>query len=142
MPLPPLTGSLLAPHFETALPLLTSCLDDDNTETRLLTCGMLAVALDRLGAGRITDGWTRTLYPELLKRLDDASDAVRIKSADPIISLIRCFHYSSTYSAEANMDKTNYQYFLRGLLVHLDDPAPEIQQAASHSSRHTHCNLG
>ena len=28
-----------------------------------------------------------------------------------------------------NLDKSNYQYLLRGLLVHLDDPSPEIQQA-------------
>jgi hypothetical protein len=31
------------------------------------------------------------------------------------------------YASEANFDKTNYQYLLRGLLVHLDDPSPEIQ---------------
>ena len=26
----------------------------------------------------------------------------------------------------ANFDRTNFQYLLRGLLVHLDDPSPEI----------------
>ena len=69
------------------------------------------------------------MYPELLKRLDDASDDVRVRACAPICSLFRSMDYQELWSDEHNFDKTNFQYFLRGLLVHLDDPSPEIQQA-------------
>ena len=38
-------------------------------------------------------------------------------------------NYSQVWSETANFDKANYQYLLRGLLVHLDDPSPDIQGA-------------
>ena len=72
---------------------------------------------------------TRALYPQLLKRLDDASDSVRILSCEPISSLLAAANYSRDWAANANLDKANFQFLLRGLLVHLDDPSPEIQQA-------------
>jgi len=129
LPLPYVNGALLAEHMEAALPLLRTCLEDDNAQTRRLSCGLLAVALPRLGPSRLTHDWVRALYPELLKRLDDASDVIRLESCAPLVALMQSANYSAVYAAGANLDKTNYQYFLRGLLVHLDDPSPEIQQA-------------
>ena len=73
----------------------------------------------------------RALYPELLKRLDDASDGVRLTCCEPLAALLAAASYSPTYAAGANLNKTNLQYFLRGLLVHLDDPAAEIQRAVA-----------
>ena len=71
----------------------------------------------------------RKLYPELLKRLDDASDDVRLTACGPLSALFRAMEYAQIWTEAHNFDKTNYQYLLRGLLVHLDDPSPEIQQA-------------
>ena len=45
----------------------------------LTVTSTLAPTLTQLGAARLTEANTRALYPELLKRLDDASDSVRLK---------------------------------------------------------------
>ena len=37
--------------------------------------------------------------------------------------------YKAVWTESCNFDKANYQYLVRGLLVHLDDPSPEIQSA-------------
>jgi len=132
VPLPHLSGAVLSAHLDDALPLFTSILDDDNSETRRLSCDIFASALPRLTAAALTSDTVRKLYPEMLKRLDDASDAIRLKVCTAILALVGCFSYSAIYASSSNLDKTNYQYFLRGLLVHLDDPSPQIQHAVSH----------
>ena len=125
-----ITAEQLAQQTEGALPVLISSLDDDNVETRGLTCTVLTHALRRLGpAGLLTSENVRALYPELLKRLDDASDDVRMRVCEPLLALIAAFRYSSVHADGANFDRTNFQYLLRGLLVHLDDASPDIQQA-------------
>ena len=52
------------------------------------------------------------------------------------------FAYSTTLNAArtlgielaaASMDKSNFQFLLRGILVHLDDPAADIQQVIFHT---------
>ena len=71
------------------------------------------------------------LFPfssQLLKRLDDASDEVRIEACAPLIAFLRTLNYSAVWDQTANFDKSNLQYLLRGLLVHLDDPSREIQE--------------
>jgi len=40
---------------------------------------------------------------------------------------IRVVRYSASWSEAHNFDRTNFGYMLQGLLVHLDDPNPEIQ---------------
>ena len=116
--------------IESGLPVLLSCLDDDNAETRGLSCETIGQVLRQLGAARLTEANTRALYPELLKRLDDASDSVRLKVCAPLVDFLHATNYSTNYSSDgANFDRTNFQYLLRGLLVHLDDASAEIQQA-------------
>ena len=124
------TAEQLAEQTEGALPVLISSLDDDNVETRGLTCAVLTHVLRRLGPAKLlTSENVRALYPELLKRLDDASDDVRMRVCEPLLALIAALRYSSTHADGANFDRTNFQYLLRGLLVHLDDANPDIQQA-------------
>jgi dynein assembly factor 5 len=129
VPLPSLTAPQLEAQLEDALPVLHSTLDDDNVETRRLCCGVVESVLEKLGPHRVESERARKLYPELLKRLDDASDAVRLAVCPTFIALIGAMNYSQQWSEDRNFDKTNFQYMLRGLLVHLDDPAPEIQEA-------------
>jgi len=118
---------------EGALPVLLSCLDDDNVETRGLSCEVLSHVVRQLGSARLTETNTRALYPELLKRLDDASDSVRLKVCGPLVAFLHALKYSTTYAESgANFDRTNFQYLLRGLLVHLDDASVEVQQAVLH----------
>ena len=129
VPLDALAPAQLEAQLEESLPVSTHALDDDNVETRRLGCAVVEAMLSKLGPSRLESERARKLYPELLKRLDDASDAVRIAVCGPIIALIRAFNYASVWSEERNFDKANFQYLLRGLLVHLDDPSPEIQAA-------------
>ena len=103
--------------------------DDDSVDTRRLGCAVIDALLVKLGPKRLEHERMRKLYPELLKRLDDASDEVRTRACAPLASFFRCMNYSAIWTEAHNFDKTNYQYLLRGLLVHLDDPSPEIQSA-------------
>jgi len=129
VPLHALTAPQLAAQLEEALPVLTSSLDDDNVETRRLGCLAVDALLTKLGLGGLDNERMRKLYPELLKRLDDASDVVRLQACAPLVTYFQVAHYSAVWDETHNLDKSNYQYVLRGLLVHLDDPSPEIQQA-------------
>lgn len=121
------SGEQLGRRTAEALPLFVSGLDDDNVETRRVVCNVLAFVIPRLGGQRIDHDQMRLLYPELTKRLDDASDAVRVAACTPIIAMLRAVRYSASWSQAHNFDRTNLGYFLQGLLVHLDDPNPEIQ---------------
>jgi dynein assembly factor 5 len=121
------TAEQLGRRTAEALPLFVSGLDDDNVDTRRRVCNVLASVIPRLGGQRIDHDQMRLLYPELTKRLDDASDAVRVAACVPIIAMLRAVRYSASWSQAHNFDRTNLGYFLQGLLVHLDDPNPEIQ---------------
>lgn len=57
-----------------------------------------------------------------------ASPVARVQVCEPLVALLRCVKYSAIHAEGANLDRTNFQYLLRGLLVHLDDGSPEIQQ--------------
>lgn len=128
VPLPSLTPSQLEAQLGEAMPLFHTALDDDNVDTRRASCAVVAASLDKLGASRLDHDRARKLYPELLKRLDDASDDVRMRACAPLRALFSAMSYSAIWNEHVNFDKANYQYLLRGLLVHLDDPSPEIQQ--------------
>ena len=131
VPLRALTPAQLQAQVAETLPVIYTAADDDNAETRRLGCAVLDGILAKLGPSRLGSEEARKLYPELLKRLDDASDGVRIAACAPMVSLFRAMNYSAVWNEGANFDKANYQYFLRGILVHLDDPSPEIQGAIS-----------
>jgi len=63
----------------------------------------------------------REVYPELLKRLDDSQDAIRVTVCDALSMFFKCL--------PPNWSRTLYEYIIRTLFVHLDDPNPQIQQA-------------
>jgi dynein assembly factor 5 len=102
LPLGVVIASALAKQLEAALPIVMTCLDDDNVNTRRLSCAVLEAVrsfstfvpaalssththqpscgqvLRKLPPRLVKEEWTRKIYPELLKRLDDASDGVRL----------------------------------------------------------------
>uniref|UniRef100_A0A7S3SDL0 Dynein axonemal assembly factor 5 HEAT-repeat domain-containing protein n=1 Tax=Emiliania huxleyi TaxID=2903 RepID=A0A7S3SDL0_EMIHU len=126
-----ISGEQLGAHMGGALPLLVAGLDDDNVESRRIACVILATALRRLGPSRVSHEQMRQLYPELTKRLDDASDGVRVAACVPLVAMLEQVRYSASWSEAHNFDRTNFGYFVNGLLVHLDDPDPEIQAAVA-----------
>lgn len=66
------------------LPLIFQSMDEDwYQDTRKLGCCTLA-ALLKLAGGSLTDDARRQIYPELVKRMDDSSNEVRISAAGAI----------------------------------------------------------
>merc|ERR1719284_2025478 len=62
----------------------------------------------------------REVYPELLKRLDDSNDKIRVAVCEALSVFFKCL--------PPKWSRSLYEYILRTLFVHLDDPNPEIQQ--------------
>lgn len=103
------------------LPTIHSCMDEDYyADTRLSSCHTLENLLRVIGT-QLTDDQKRLVYPELHKRLDDSSDPVRIQASVALEALIECL--TPTY------DDTNTGYLIKGLLIHMDDSNPAVQEA-------------
>jgi len=65
------------------------------------------------------------IYPELLKRMDDSSDEIRIVVTKTFLAYFRAF--PSDY--DNDLYKLHLEALFKGLLVHLDDPSASIQEA-------------
>ncbi|XP_071953209.1 dynein axonemal assembly factor 5-like [Antedon mediterranea] len=102
---------------------LKSLLEDEVKSTRLITCRIFSKFL--LVCGKSFDpDHLHSFYVELLKRLDDSSDDIRVAVAKTFLIYFQCFpvnYDTSLYGA-------HLQEMYKGLLVHLDDPDPHIQQ--------------
>jgi len=106
--------------FPDLLPILKSCLDDSfSPDNRSIACHVIGATLVELQA-EISSDQLREVYPELLKRLDDSQDAIRATVCEALSMFFKCL--------PPNWSRTLYEYILRTLFVHLDDPSPEIQQ--------------
>ncbi|XP_051790072.1 dynein axonemal assembly factor 5-like [Erpetoichthys calabaricus] len=103
---------------------VVAALDEDSKMTRQMACqiigSILLLCTDQLDAETLN-----TVYPELLKRLDDASDDVRGAAAQALTTWFQ--------RVPPDYDRTTYrghlEFLYRGLLVHLDDPDSNIQMA-------------
>ena len=65
------------------------------------------------------------MYPELLKRLDDSSDEIRIAVARTFLAYFDCFRGGY----DVGLYRAHLEAIYRGLLLHLDDPDKSIQEA-------------
>jgi len=101
---------------------LQSTLDDDLSDTRLLSCRLLRQLLTQIGRS-IDRDVLHQLYPCLLKRLDDGSDDVRLAASQTFAAYMQCF--SGDY--DVAMYCAHLDAIYHGLLVHLDDQNPAIQ---------------
>ena len=106
----------------TLLPALTGCLSDDDATTRHLSSRAIAALLRSLGPGGLSFDGSRLLYPELLKRLDDSNDSVRIAGTAALRELPAC-------TLSRDLVGTASEYTVDILLVHLDDADPSVQGA-------------
>jgi len=106
--------------FVDLMPILKGCLDDSwSPDNRMIACLVLSCTLADLQA-EINGEQLREVYPELLKRLDDSNDKIRVAVCEALDVFFKCL--------PQNWSRTLYEYILRNLFVHLDDPNPEIQQ--------------
>jgi len=122
-------GGLLADDGEAAaclartLPSCKACMSDDDAGTRALACGVLASALRRL-AGRLDGEFARSVQEDLVRRLDDADDGVRLRAC----ALLAAF---SRAAPPPDMRGSPTQWAVDALLVHADDPSPPMAAAAA-----------
>lgn len=113
-------ATALNASFADLLPILKSCLDDSwSPDNRLIACLVLCCTLSELQA-EINGEQLREVYPELLKRLDDSNDKIRVAVCEALSVFFKCL--------PPKWSRSLYEYILRTLFVHLDDPNPEIQQ--------------
>ena len=63
--------------------------------------------------------------PELLKRLDDVSQEVRLAATSALVTWLACIQNDSGKSYY----QSNLQFLYRELLVYLDDPEAAVQDA-------------
>ncbi|KAL3876674.1 hypothetical protein ACJMK2_034478 [Sinanodonta woodiana] len=119
-----LTKEKLEPVVDELLTQMISLLDDSNKTTRLVTCRVLTRIFDLMGTS-IDQDRLHTIYLDLLKRLDDSNDEIRVTVAKTFLAYIDCF----TKPYDAGLYRAHLETLYRGLLIHLDDPEPKIQEA-------------
>ncbi|XP_002740361.1 dynein axonemal assembly factor 5-like [Saccoglossus kowalevskii] len=119
-----LTDVKLNPILDDLVTQLVSLLEDDVRTTRLVTCRVLQKLLT-LCKHSFDPERLHKMYMELLKRMDDSNDEVRVATARTFSAYFNCFQ--SDY--DASFYRAHLEEMYKGLLVHLDDPDPIIQDA-------------
>ncbi|XP_040296642.1 dynein assembly factor 5, axonemal [Bufo bufo] len=104
------------------MPQVLATLEEDSKTSRLVSCriikALLGICRQHLDPDKLN-----TIYPEVVKRLDDASDEVRITAAKTLslwFSLIDGRYEMTTY-------RGHLEFLYRCLLVHLDDTDTALQ---------------
>nr|XP_039265298.1 dynein assembly factor 5, axonemal-like [Styela clava] len=119
---PDLAASLLP---DPLLPLLSSTLEDDVKSTRSITAKLLTRFFSLCQTRLNPDTVQHKIYMELLKRLDDASDEIRLTVASTWTTFFKCF--PTDY--DVSLNRAHLEEMYSGLLVHMDDPDTNIQTA-------------
>ena len=101
-------------------------LDDDDRLTRMNSCYVLQALFSNDDAARtIDDERLHKSYPDLLKRLDDISDDIRLAMCSTLNAYVRAFH------GDFNVDlyRAHLEDIAKVLLIHMDDQNVQIQEA-------------
>lgn len=103
------------------LPIVTACLEEDYyTDTRYVSCHVIEHIVRMVGSD-LDDEQITVVSKSLQKRLDDSSDAVRLGILPAISNFL-----SVASSSSRNID---IKGFLSNLIMHMDDPDEQIQEA-------------
>uniref|UniRef100_A0A8B9QLI2 Dynein axonemal assembly factor 5 n=1 Tax=Apteryx owenii TaxID=8824 RepID=A0A8B9QLI2_APTOW len=106
------------------MPQMIASLDEDSKMARLMACRIVDVFFKVCGRQFDSDKLIKT-YPEVLKRLDDASPDVRLAAAHTLTNCFKCLKDNDMKSLMQN----NIRFLYQELLVHLDDQDQNIQNA-------------
>lgn len=111
----------LSESYGDLLPILKSCLDDSfSPDNRMIAALIVSAMLSNLH--EVIDAeQLRDIYPDLLKRLDDSNDKIRVIICEALKSFFKCLPPGWSHSL--------YEYIIKTLFIHLDDPSLEIQDA-------------
>ncbi|XP_045213202.2 dynein axonemal assembly factor 5-like [Mercenaria mercenaria] len=119
-----LTKEKLEPVLDNVITQMLACMDDDNKGTRLVACRVMTRTFDLAGAN-INQDRLHNMYLELLKRLDDSSDEIRLTVAKTFLAYLDSFEQAY----DVQLYRAHLEAMYKGLLVHLDDPDEKIQEA-------------
>ncbi|KAM5213583.1 dynein axonemal assembly factor 5 isoform 1-T1 [Hipposideros larvatus] len=108
----------------TLMPQVLTTLEEDSQMTRLTSCRIISVFLEASGGAIDPDKFTK-IYPELLKRLDDVSNDVRLAAASALVAWLQCIRKD----AGKSQSQSDIQHLYRELLVYLDDAESTVQDA-------------
>lgn len=100
-------------------PPLISCLDDDDKDIRYITSQCLSYYFEIL-KDHLNEDEVNKIYGDLMKRLDDSENSIRIECCKYMIKFFNC-------SERENYHGTLINYCLDCFLIHLDDPDEAIQ---------------
>ncbi|XP_044603469.2 dynein axonemal assembly factor 5 [Equus asinus] len=109
---------------EALTPQILTTLEEDAQVTRLVSCRIIDAFLKASGAVVGPDELVK-VYPELLKRLDDVSNDVRLAAASTLATWLRRVESDGSKSC----CQSDIQHLYKELLVHLDDPEGAVQDA-------------
>lgn len=101
-------------------------LDDDDRLTRLNSCYVLEALFSNDDALKTIDNERlHKSYPDLLKRLDDVLDEIRLAICSTLIAYVRAFHGDFTIE----LYRAHLEDIAKVLLIHMDDQNSQIQNA-------------
>ncbi|XP_003481014.1 dynein assembly factor 5, axonemal isoform X1 [Sus scrofa] len=109
---------------ETLMPQVLTTLEEDSQTARLLSCRIVGVFLKASDGATEPDKFIK-IYPELLKRLDDVSNEVRLAATSTLVTWLECIRNEAGQCCY----RSSVQHLYRELLVYLDDPERAVQDA-------------
>ncbi|KXS13573.1 ARM repeat-containing protein [Gonapodya prolifera JEL478] len=144
-----LDARVLQDSLQEVVGAFNSNTDDDDVETRRATLRCWNEMWKGVGKKlKFSADQLKLIYPELLKRLDDAHDDLRVLVAGTTWPLFFCLTEQwqaqarederlikmngdgSTY-VETSLDIVHWEEMCKGLTIHVDDSNPSVQEAAA-----------
>ena len=114
-------------NWSRIIPVLKTCASDEFSDLRKSALSVFGVIIHKCFSHiEQIDLWD--LYTELLKRLDDSLDPIRILSCQ-----IFCVYFDGIY--EKGFKLGNYQYVVESLFTNLDDPNEVVQKNVAEALR-------
>ena len=116
-----LSKGKLKNNFMEVINVLKGCLDDDwATDIRFTGVVFVRKIIEYLHEELESEDY-KEIYPELLKRLDDSQDGIRIATAEAFCIFFK--YLPNPWSVSL------YDYTIKTIFIHLDDQNPQIQKA-------------
>lgn len=98
---------------------MKSCLDDDwMNELRFASVILTRKIMERIKDDIDYDIF-KEIYPEMLKRLDDAQDGIRVEAAKTFELFFELL--------PKDWSNSLYDYCVKNIFIHLDDSSADIQ---------------
>ncbi|KAG1676018.1 Dynein assembly factor 5, axonemal [Nymphon striatum] len=129
-----LIPTLIKLHFEQLLHSVIMLLEDDNTRTKIIAHKIMDILLMNLQSHFDRGLHPLTLYPVLMKSLDDSADSVRLEAISTFAAYFDCF----SFELDKKMYANHFAIIYKGLLIHLDDTNKSIQSSVLGTSTFFH----